>query len=203
MIESKLIVGRYINFVMPLSPDIALGAFHTQAPILKTIEESSGIRVKTSNVNAGTGVKAHRNFQWLNWAKGGVNQVVFGGTDVLTGPMGGCWIVNYKIAGIEYVGHVGTFMRPDSPESIAAKGAWNHFANANPLQVLGGFKPGWIGNFPARIKGDLTTGQTMFGLVTQTEYYTVFAWRKDTRDGYRIAGIQRCVSSPLVTLQNI
>lgn len=203
MIESKLIVNRYINFVMPTPAQGALGAFVTQVPILKTIDESTGFRTKTSNISAGTGIKAHRNFQWLNWVRGSVNQVVFGALDVLTGPMSGCWITNYKIAGIEYVGHIGTYLGANTPETIASKAAWNHFANANPLDVLGGFQPRWNGPFPPAIDGDFFAGQTTFGLVTKGEYYTIAAWRKQSKDGYRIAGVQQNMSSPLATLQAI
>lgn len=203
MIESKLIVGRYLNFVMPNTAAGVLGNFMTQAPMLMKIEESSGFRTKTSNISLGSGPKVHRNFQWLNWVAGSINQVAFGGTDVLTGPMSGCWIMNYKIGGIEYVGHIGTFNGPNTPQSIAAKNAWNAFALANPLSVLGGFKPGWNGVFPPSAAGDKTTGQTQFGLVTPGEYYTVAAWRKQDLTGYRIAGLQKVASSPLATLQNI
>jgi hypothetical protein len=203
MIETKLIVGRYFNFVMPKSTKGILGTFMTQPQISLTIQESTGFFTKTSNISAGTGSKAHRNFQWLNWVAGAVNQVAFGNLDVLTGPMSGCWIMKYKIAGIEYIGHVGTFNKADSPQSIASKTAWNAFANANPLDVVGGFKPKWNGVWPPSIKGDNTTGQTTFGLVTGGDYYTVAAWRKQDLTGYRIAGLQKDTSAALGVLQNI
>lgn len=203
MIESKLIVGRYLNFVIPGAPAGVLGNFMTQAPMLMKIDESSGFRTKTSNISLGFGPKAHRNFQWLNWVSGSINQVDFGGIDVLTGPMSGCWIMNYKIGGIEYVGHVGTFNDPHTPQTIAAKAAWNAFAVANPLSVLGGFRPGWNGVFPPIAAGDQANGNKQFGLVTRGEYYTVAVWRKQDLTGYRIAGLQRVATSPLATLQNI
>ena len=203
MIESKLIVGRYLNFVMPKSTKAILGTFMTQPQQLKTIQESTGFFTKTSNVNAGTGMKAHRNFQWLNWVAGAINQVTFGNLDVLTGPMSGCWIMKYKIGGIEYVGHVGTFNSADSPESIAAKTAWNAFAVANPNDILGGFKPKWNGAWPPCIKGDKTTGQTTFALVSGGDFYTVAAIRKEDLTGYRIVGLQQNNSASLNVIQNL
>ncbi len=203
MIESKLIVGRYLNFVLPTPAIGVLGAFMTQAQKQMTIQESSGFFTKTSNINLGSGAKAHRNFQWLDWVAGSINQVAFGNLDVLTGPMSGCWIVNYLIGGIEYVGHVGTLNDKLTPQSINARNAWHQFANANSLSVLGGFKPKWNDPFPPRVEGDNTTGQKTFGLVTRGDYYTVAVWRKQDNTGYRIAGLQKENSAPLATLQNL
>ncbi len=206
MIEQKLIVGRFLNLTIN-SPKPAgnQGNFVTQASIAMTIQESTGSKVKTSNVVLGTGHKAHRNFQWLHWVPGSICQVPFNGLDVLTGPMSGCYITNYRIGGQEYVGHIGTDMGPNTPNSIAAKACWNNFATAHPLDVLGGFKPAWIGALPPTVNGDTTWGlPTVFGLVTMKEYYTLVTYpQQNAANIYRIAGLQKNPSVPLITLQNL
>lgn len=206
MIEQKLIVGRFLNLTITgAKPVAALGSFVTQNAMAMTIEESSGSKIKTSNVVLGTGAKAHRNFQWLHWVPGRICEVPFNNLDVLTGPMSGCYIVNYKRAGVEYVGHIGTDLGPATANSVAAKNSWNAFATNNPMQVLGGFKPKWNGTLPPTQPGDHSYGMpTVFGLVTQREYYTVVTYQqKDFSGKYRIAGLQKDPSVPLATLQHL
>lgn len=203
MIERKLIVGRYIMIDFPQARQTPLvGTFSTQIRMPMSIQPSIGFFTRKSEVRPGEGAKAHRNFQWLYWVKGGVNEVAFNNMDVLTGPMSGCWITRYQRLGVEYVGHVGTSESSATNETINAKRAWNEFANAHSDDVIGGFKPRWADN-PRPIKGDKDYPK-LFGLITRAEYYEVLLYgNKDIARLFRVASIRKIHSAPLRTLQNI
>jgi hypothetical protein len=183
-IESKLIVGRFINMNRPNipAPADAQGTFVTRPITHMTIEESTGLLQKISNLIIGQNDrKVYRNFQWLAWFPGAISNVPLSSGDVLTGPMSGCWLVIYRQNGVESVGHIGTADSPPSPQSKAAKEARHRFANtvARTSDLIAGFNPAraWTG-FPARQPGD---GQPdILGLVsTSRELYTVLTYKGD------------------------
>jgi hypothetical protein len=209
MFEQKLIVGRYIDLVLPpiAPPAYALGAFVPVAPIQLYLQESTGVFKKTSDIQVGTGPKAHRNFVWLPWLPGGISEVPLVGADVLTGPMSGCWLVTYNDgAGVRHAGHLGTDIA--SPAGTAAVNtAWNQFATANAAQVIGGFNPlrHWIpAQFPG-VKGKDVGAPKIFGLFTTTnEYYIVVAYQQsDVATKLRIAGVQLTPSVTVGRLQAV
>jgi hypothetical protein len=146
-----------------------------------TIKESTGVLQKQSSIVEGTGTKVHRNFQWLAWIPGAISAVQPTSGDVLTGPMSGCWVVVFRRNGIEYVGHIGTAMTSNDPQSIAVKKAWYTFARgAGPGDVIAGFNPARVwpseASLPAKKPGD---GRAVtFGLVTASgELYAVLTYK--------------------------
>jgi hypothetical protein len=182
-IESKLVVGRFIKFDIPTNAPTPIppNIFLDQTLSRMTIEESSGVFQKESNIVAGTGPKVHRNFQWLAWIPGVISAVQLSGGHVLTGPMSGCWVVVYRRNGIESVGHIGTGNTSIDPRTIAVKKAWKTFADgAGPNNLIAGFNPAreWptAASLPAQKPGD---GRAVtFGLVTASgELYAVLTYK--------------------------
>lgn len=152
-------------------------------------------RQRTSNVGTGHSPKVHRNFAWLEWLPGVVSEVRPNGVDILTGPMSGCWITTYLRNGVRYVGHVGTDMTPTTPNSIAARTAWNNYACDAQIGAFSGFNPfndPWTnGAMPAALPGE--SNRKTFALVTtEGHFYTVIAYPQASQPTrIRIAGIQR------------
>lgn len=82
-------------------------------------------RHRTSQISQGQHAgKAHRNFRWLHWQKGKITYLPVAGPDILTGPMSGCWVVIFSMAGVNYVAHIGT-AAPGSVETLQVKAAWS------------------------------------------------------------------------------
>lgn len=155
-------------------------------------------RQRVSATGVGAAAKVHRNFVWLEWMGGIVNEIQPNGLDVLTGPMSGCWIVSYLRGGVHYIGHVGTVMTHADADSIAARNAWNTFAAGVPMGSYSGFNPfndPWVGAVPVALPGE--SARKTFALVTAAgNFYTVITFpqlNKPTR--IRIAGIQQNVST--------
>lgn len=209
MLEQKLILNRFINLNLPpaVVPVYVLGDFVTVPVQNCYLQESTGIFKKTSNVLAGTGLKAHRNFKWLPWLPGAISEVALVGVDVLTGPMSGCWLVTYrKPNGVPHAGHLGTNIA-DPNATLAVNTAWNNFALANPGDVIGGFNPlrHWIGNYPARRANEPAAAPKFFGLYTTTnQFYIIVAYQQNRpRTLLRIAGVQQFPSVGLARLQQV
>ncbi len=209
MLEQKMIVNRYINLTLatPAMPTYTNGDF-VSVPVQQCyLQESTGIFTKSSNVQAGIGVKAHRNFKWLPWLPGAISEVALVGSDVLTGPMSGCWLVTYrKPSGVPYAAHLGTDVA-SIPRTTAVNAAWNALALANPVDIIGGFNPlrHWNGNFPNRKNSEPALAPKIFGLYTISgDYYTIVAYQQtNPNTKLRIAGIQKIQSVPLVRLQQV
>lgn len=211
MLEQKLIVGRYINLpnavVMP--PGVAMGAVGSFVLVgLQTchLQESTGVFTKTSGVQAGAGAKAHRNFRFLPWLSGRISEVDLVTTDVLTGPMSGCWLVTYrKPNGVPHAAHLGTDVaQPGGTAAVNA--AWNNFALANPGQVIGGFNPlrHWNGALPVAQAGENALPR-LFGLYTTAgQYHTLVTFQQAANPALlRIAGVQQTPSATLARLQQV
>ena len=151
-------------------------------------------RQRTSATGVGAVAKARRNFVWLEWLGGLVSEVQPNGVDVLTGPMSGCWIMEYMRAGVPYVGHVGTVMTALDPLSVAARNSWNAFAAGIPLGARSGFNPfndPWVGVVPGPQPGE--AARKTFALVTAAgTFHTVITYPQANRPTrIRIAGIQQ------------
>jgi hypothetical protein len=231
MIEQKLIVDRYLDFVVPTPTFVgpAAAGFREQNPVLLHIEESelstapfnpntfpaaftpslkdkaklalqnAGPQIKsaldiqrTSALGGGHVAKAHRNFVWLGWVPGIVNEIRPNGMDILTGPMSGCWITSYMKGGLQYIGHVGTEDDPNTANSIAAKGAWNTWAAGVFMGSYSGFKPtaDWVGAAPPQKSGEFKN--KTFGLVTADgDFHIVVGYQIGSSNRIRIAGIQK------------
>jgi len=177
------------GFNPTIKQQIAIGAQKAGEQIKSQFD-----RQRVSATAVGMVAKAHRNFVWLEWVGGIVNEVQPNGMDVLTGPMSGCWIMSYQRGGVSCVGHVGTVMEHGSADSIAARNAWNAFAASVPTPPFSGFNPfndPWVGALPAQEPGELP--RKTFALVTGAgTFHTVIAYpqaKKPTR--IRIAGIQQ------------
>lgn len=207
MIEGKLIVGRYIDLSTPpmVNSGPVANGFQRLNSVPLHINESKMAHgffgKKTSTTGGGHIAKAHRNYQWLEWRPGFVSEVVQNHTDVLTGPMSGCWVTRYTRGGQQCVGHVGTEHTRTSDNSVAAKKAWNDFRGLGGGSVSG-FNPfnDWQGAYPQMVAGK-EGAPKVFGLVTANgEFFSVFAYPLlAAPTTIRIAGIQRVLNTlPLV-----
>ena len=131
----KLLVGRYLQlpkFDNTKGVDVVGGPAHFVSTPGRDyqIQVSTGSgflhNTRTSAVSAGqnlTAAKAHRNFRWLHWQPGKITYLPLAGADILTGPMSGCWVVIFTMAGVSYVGHIGTH-DPNSVATLGVKAAW-------------------------------------------------------------------------------
>ena len=232
----KLIVGRYISFKDPKPKlTYADGSFLTQPKLAITMEQSVREKLlvpkwdakaqelvrdgnvtvevrqnqRVSQMTAGANpeqAKVHRNFQWLGYYGGAVSQVSFDNLDVLSGNFSGCWMTVYKKDGIRRVCHVGTVDEPAHNKTIAAKKAWNEFAQANPMNIEGGFSPAraWShpDSVPAKIDGD-GIGR-IWGLVTRDEMVSIYLYRGERYpDRFRIAAVKVVPPSHMPALGNL
>jgi len=209
MLEQKLIVNRFINLNIPpiVVPPYAGGDFVSVPVQQGYLQESTGFFKKSSDVQVRVGPKAHRNFKWLPWLPGAISEIALVGTDVLTGPMSGCWLVTYKKAtGVPYAGHLGTDIA-DPFRTAAVNGAWNAFALAQPADVIGGFNPlrHWNGAFPIKRADEPNVAPKIFGLyTTANNFYIIIAFQQNNpATMLRIAGIQQVASSSIARLQQV
>ena len=215
MFEEKLIVGRFVNFSLAivatkLDPKPTDGTVVDQDAKVCSLEQStsSGIinRTKTSGVVTGANPKVRRNFNFLTYYPGVVTQTTLE-TDVLTGPMSGCWIMLYKHNDVLKVGHVGTFMEPTDEKSIKAKEAWTPFAGSNEVALIGGFNPftHWKERgFPLQTGND-SNGSVYALVTTARQFYSVYFYKQSgsVPNLYRIAGVEPIVSAPTTALPHI
>jgi hypothetical protein len=213
MLETKLIVGRYLNLpnnvVMPPIVNLAaVGSFQLVALTTVHIEESTGVFTKTSGVTQGLSQKGHRNFRFLPWLSGRISEADLQVTDVLTGPMSGCWLVTYrKPNGVIHCGHLGTDVASQE-KTDAVNNTWNNWATVNAADVIGGFNPfrWWNANhaLPVAKQGENAIPR-FFGLYTTTgEYYTMVTFQVLANPSLlRIAGIRQTPSSTLLKLQHV
>src|SRR5689334_10139000 len=209
MLEQKLIVGRYFDLnINPPPPTVVppIGSFLHVNALDCYLQESAGVFTKVSTVAVGQGPKARRNFRFLPWLPGLISEVALVGSDVLTGPMSGCWLVTYrKPNGVPHAAHLGTDVASQQ-RTDAVNTAWNAFATGHPGDVIGGFNPTrhWNGNFPAAEAGDVTN-RVLFGLdTTNNEFYAMLTYQQVARTTtLRIAGIQRIASVPVARLQHV
>lgn len=225
MIEAKLLVDRYLKFTRPTWRNLT-GAAPVFANVLcapLTIQESErknkGAKLnpfrsvggdRISSVVGGTKAaanKVHRNLKFLPWYQGDISETSLD-RDVLTGPMSGCVLVSYRRAGNHMVGHIGTVTVTDVvPATINTnvKNLWNVFANAHPLDVVGGFNPvaNTVPMHPPAAAGDI--GGETWGLYSTTgQFYAVQVYlQKDTVDEYRVAAVHQVPSMTLLQLQNL
>jgi hypothetical protein len=149
---------------------------------------------RTSAATGGThadAAKAHRNFSFLKWFPGYVNEVQLNGMDVLTGPMSGCWIAIYYRLGVRCVGHIGT--DTDPAKTLHARTAWNSFVGAGPAGRIVGFNPtgNWVGNKPRQAGGS----PAWYALVTRTGDFWSIAATNVNANRIRIDGIQKIPNS--------
>jgi len=119
-----------------------------------SIEESTGTgpllhRTRTSQVSVGAhATKAHRTFRWLPWVLGKVSCLPLAGADILTGTMSGCWLVIFQYNGVQYAGHIGTYLEPTHRDTLQAQAAWRNAVNAGTITPVKAFNP--VGpNLPA------------------------------------------------------
>jgi hypothetical protein len=121
--------------------------------------------------------------------------------------MSGCWVVIYRVNGIEYVGHIGTDY--DSLERTrAVKRAWNACAvNTARTSMIAGFNPlkAWAGDLPQALRNSNDSVGQMYGLVTAShELYAVFLYsQKGDSKKRRIAGVQRINTATPTDLRDI
>jgi hypothetical protein len=188
--ESENRQAGYKNPVLPTTADFGDRLGHKFTRFGNAVK-SNVVQQKTSDVMPGAhATKLHRNFLWLPWIPGVVSEVPSAGMNVLTGPLTGCWVTRYTRNGVQCVGHVGTELDANTPNSLAAKGSWNAFAGGVGAQFAGfNVARNWAGNIP-RINND-GAGYFM-ALVTDTgDFYAVVAWQNiKYPNRVRIAGTQ-------------
>ena len=229
MIETKLLAGRFLDFTRPTWRNLT-GAAPVFAPVVcpplnlqESVRRIPGAALnpfrnvggqRASGVAAGTATaadKLHRNFKFLPWYQGDISETTLD-RDVITGPMSGCVLVSYRQGGNVMVGHIGTVTVTDAvPATINTnvKALWNNFANANPLDVIGGFNPVavTVPMHPPAQAGDV--GGETWGLYTVGgDYYAVEVYKQAVRPGgpvseFRVAAIHRVPTMTLVQLQNL
>ena len=210
MLEQKLIVGRFLDLPRAmltrpgLVPPQQPGDFVTHPPNIYHIQESTGVFTKISAVMPGAG-PAHRTFNWLPYTAGLITQVAMFGSDVMTGPMSGCFLITFrKASSVPHVAHVGTH-DTDAGQTTAVQQAWNAFALAHTADIVGGFNPlrAWNGALPARQTGDAAA--YMFGLcTTNNHFFAVFTYQQSNpQTTVRIAGVQQINSATVARLQQI
>jgi hypothetical protein len=199
MIETKLLIGRYIQFQRPTWRDLPSIAhvpdFVTVNCPRQTLQESTprsrnpfsaAAAQRVSSVAQGTNPaasKLHRNFKFLPWYQGDISETVLD-QDVLTGPMSGCIIVRYRRNGSLCVGHIGTVtVTDDIPESVNTnvKRRWTDFMTneANPGDIYGGFNPTarTVKVHPPAQAGDIA-GETWALVTTGGRYYSVQVYKQ-------------------------
>jgi hypothetical protein len=148
--HEKLVVGRYLEvpqFDNSAGIDTPGGPAHFVTTPNRNyqieVSEGSGFlnRTRTSNVSPGQNAnKAHRNFRWLHWQGGKITYLPLNGPDILTGPMSGCWVVIFTMAGQHYVGHIGT-TAPGSTNTLQVKAAWAAAVQAGTVTPVAAFNP--------------------------------------------------------------
>ena len=148
----KLLVGRYLQlpkFDNTKGVDVVGGPAHFVSTPGRDyqIQVSTGSgflhNTRTSAVSAGqnlTAAKAHRNFRWLHWQPGKITYLPLAGADILTGPMSGCWVVIFTMAGVSYVGHIGTH-DPNSVATLGVKAAWAAAFVAGTVTPIAAYQP--------------------------------------------------------------
>ena len=136
LMYNKLIVGRYLdipawNNMPPATDGMGSPAGFTLVDGRNyTLAESQGSGflnlTRTSAVAPAVAPhsKAHRNFRWLPWVPGKITYAPISGTDILTGPFTGCWVVIFRMGAQVCLGHIGTKTDAMTPESLAVKAAW-------------------------------------------------------------------------------
>jgi hypothetical protein len=115
------------------------------------------------------------NYDWCDYITGQTAQKQVAGHDILTGPMSGCIIARYTVAGVTYVGHVGTMGTPTVDTLVKRT-----FGMAMPPNTTG-FNPSaaWGDRAPLSIKHGRVP--TCFALVTTTgEFYTIIMMPEHT-----------------------
>lgn len=197
MIETKMMIGRYLDFVEPATPP---GVFRVGDPIAfpaipMTIGESNiagrlGLSDRHSSMDRGWNNapgKGHRNFHWLPYIPGALAHVPFAGVDIVTGPMTGCDIALVTIGGVARALHVGTGSNNDD-DNTEVKNQFNlRYAAGN--HVLRRFNPfrDWAGPDPARLPNE--NRACVLAVITATsDFHIVWTWINAGR--LRIAGVQ-------------
>jgi hypothetical protein len=78
-------------------------------------------------------------FNFLIYVPGIVTTTALG-TDVMTGPMSGCYLFKYSLHGVR-MAHVGTESSPQTPASQEAKTAWKALAARREVSGITGASP--------------------------------------------------------------
>ncbi len=181
MIEQILKNGRGQFINIKILPGVDMGRYRNGSLISNDYEHYS-ITERSSSLDISKGPSADRKkqFLWIPWIPGSISEVAGDvGLDIITGPMSGCWIVNYMKESEfrQYTGHIGTYNTTDSPESVAAKAKWREL-------ITKGVKP-IVGFCPSSVAFDTKEGQQLnaadpiiYALVTDTKMlYTIIIWR--------------------------
>lgn len=174
-IEAKLKKYGFVSFNISLSQESGSrdGRFMTKGVKASHLEESEGFFTKTSQANVGHHAnKAHRDFLWLPWIPGNINEVATNGMDVLTGEMTGCIVTRYQRGGANYVAHLGTDNN-DPGANAKVKQQWNAFAQQNTTGLTGfnAVQNITLNSFP-KAKGN--EGGVILALVTGNgDFYSV------------------------------
>ena len=217
----KLIEGRYIDLdikalnVKPAAVASAKpphGSFvdstNMQLNLQQSVSERTGLFSSTKTSGFAPGVnnaKVHRNFAWLKWIPPYISQIPLSGSDILTGPMSGCWVTTYRWPGAAndpvYVGHLGTCGTKEWDDGM--KAGWTQFAANNPTALISGFQPN------RAFTDDLDVGQgeftNIFALVTpDRRYYAVKLGRVGIQGSkYRIVKVKEVTPTIGTALQTI
>jgi hypothetical protein len=233
MIETKLLVDRYIQFTRPaivhqtvcnmagaktrdprfepvVCPPQSIQQSTRRDPLPGLYGPARNWGGQRTSLVAGNPVAAPppgpRSFKFLPWYEGDIAETTLD-LDVLTGPMSGCVLVRYRSNGVVRAGHIGTVtVTPQSPQWINddVKGLWNGFANANPADVLGGFNPAAANHVHQANPGDV--GGEIWGLITTGgQFFSIMVCKQHPPAGneWRIASLMLVPTMTLQQLQNL
>ena len=204
--------GKFIN--IKILPGVDMGR-HRNGSLITNDHEHYNINESSTSLDINKGPSADRNkqFLWIPWIPGSISEVAGDvGLDILTGPMSGCWIVNYmkKDEFRQHTGHIGTYNTTDSAESLAAKGKWRELI-AQGIKPIVGFCPSSVDfNIDERLELN-AVAPIIYALVTDTKtLYTIIIWSVPGTDAhgndatkYRVGSVHLVQSSPKNDLTNL
>ena len=134
---------------------------------------------------------------WLTYSHGHTPRIARN-SDILTGPMSGCWITRWTDAGGQkWVGHLGTVESSVAVSTAAKAGfraAMNQFAKVRGFNPANAWDPGEILPLMAKLRGDPNKppSVSIVALVTRTgHFYSLLMFRLGYGDEWVVGGSKR------------
>jgi len=157
----------------------------------------------TPTVPAGLVVNMAIPYRWVNYVKGQTAYLVSQTTDVLTGPMSGCWICSWQETGSRHVGHLGTVdtAAPNQPPNTTVKQTFagrptllhSHIRAFNPALPWKQGEVMKIANSVPKAAG-FYMGQVIALVTAQNRFFSLLMFQKGND---WVCGGKKEVTSPL------
>lgn len=142
-------------------------------------------------------------YRWVNYVKGQTAYLLSQITDVLTGPMSGCWICSWQEGGQRHVGHLGTVdtAPPSGPPNTTVKQTFaarpsllhSHIRAFNPAGPWKQNEVMKVANSIPRTAG-FYLGQVVALVTTQNRFYSLLMFQKGSD---WVCGGKKEVTGPL------